>query len=158
MCARRRSTFLSRRRNKGTKERATPLSVSPSGQPAVRASGGVRANSLHCVALTQRADLIHLNLYSSARPEGKGSRLIPFFDYPSEIRKVIYTTNTIESVNIGLRKLSRNRGSLPSDQALNKLFYLALRNISEKWTMPIRDWKAALTRFTIQFGDRISVN
>ena len=59
---------------------------------------------------------------------------------------------------MGLRKLSRNRGSLPSEQALNKLFYLALRNISQKWTMSIRDWKAALTRFTIQFGDRISVN
>lgn len=86
------------------------------------------------------------------------SRLTPFFDYPPEIRKVIYTTNAIESVNMGLRKLSKNRGSFPSDEALTKLFYLALRNISQKWTMPIRDWKAALTRFTIQFGDRISVN
>ena len=54
--------------------------------------------------------------------------------------------------------LSKNRGSFLSDEALTKLFYLALRNISQKWTMPIRDWKAALTRFTIQFGDRISVN
>ena len=86
------------------------------------------------------------------------SRLIPFFDYPPEIRKVIYTTNAIESVNMSLRKLTKNRGSLPSDEALTKLFYLALRNISQKWTMPIRDWKAALTRFTIQFGDRISIN
>ncbi len=86
------------------------------------------------------------------------SRLTPFFDYPPEIRKVIYTTNAIESVNMGLRKLTKNRGSFPSDEALTKLFYLALRNISQKWTMPIRDWKAALTRFTIQFGDRISVN
>ncbi len=77
------------------------------------------------------------------------SRLIPFFDYPPEIRKVIYTTNAIESVNMGLRKLTKNRGSFPSDEALLKLFYLALRNISKKWTMPIRDWKAALTRFTI---------
>ncbi len=79
------------------------------------------------------------------------SRLTPFFDYPAEIRKVIYTTNAIESVNMGLRKLSKNRGSFPSDEALTKLFYLALRNISQKWTKPIRDWKAALTRFTIQF-------
>lgn len=75
------------------------------------------------------------------------SRLIPFFDYPPEIRKVIYTTNAIESVNMSLRKLTKNRGSFPSDEALLKLFYLALRNISKKWTMPIRDWKAALTRF-----------
>ena len=67
------------------------------------------------------------------------SRLTPFFDYPAEIRKVIYTTNAIESVNMGLRKLSKNRGSFTSDEALTKLFYLALCNISQKWTMPIRD-------------------
>lgn len=82
-------------------------------------------------------------------------RLIPFFDYPPEIRKVIYTTNAIESVNMGLRKITKNRGSFPSDEALLKLFYLALRNISQKWTMPIRDWKAALNRFTIQFEERM---
>ena len=82
-------------------------------------------------------------------------RLTPFFDYPPEIRKVIYTTNAIESVNMSLRKLTKNRGSFPSDDALLKLFYLALRNISQKWTMPIRDWKAALNRFTIQFEERI---
>ena len=84
------------------------------------------------------------------------ARIIPFFDYPPEIRKVIYTTNAIESVNMSLRKITKNRGSFPSDEALLKLFYLALRNISKKWTMPIRDWKAALTRFTIQFEDRIN--
>lgn len=82
-------------------------------------------------------------------------RIIPFFDYPPEIRKVIYTTNAIESVNMSLRKITKNRGSFPSDEALLKLFYLALRNISRKWTMPIRDWKAALNRFTIQFEDRM---
>lgn len=82
-------------------------------------------------------------------------RLTPFFDYPPEIRKVIYTTNAIESVNMSLRKLTKNRGSFPSDDSLMKLFYLALRNISQKWTMPIRDWKAALNRFTIQFEERI---
>lgn len=84
------------------------------------------------------------------------SRIIPFFDYPPEIRKVIYTTNAIESANMSLRKITKNRGSFPSDEALLKLFYLALRNISKKWTMPIRDWKAALTRFTIQFDDRMN--
>lgn len=83
-------------------------------------------------------------------------RIIPFFDYPAEIRKVIYTTNAIESVNMSLRKITKNRGSFPSDEALLKLFYLALRNISQKWTMPIRDWKAALTRFSIQFEDRMN--
>ncbi len=54
-----------------------------------------------------------------------------------------------------LRKLTKNRGSFPSDDALVKLFYLALRNISKKWTMPIRDWKAALNRFTIMFEGRV---
>jgi len=86
------------------------------------------------------------------------SRLVPFFDYPQEIRKVIYTTNAIESVNMCLRKLTKNRGSFPSDEALMKLFYLALKNISQKWTLPIRDWRAALNRFTIQFGERVSLN
>lgn len=83
------------------------------------------------------------------------SRIIPFFDYPPEIRRVIYTTNAIESVNMSLRKITKNRGSFPSDEALLKLFYLALNNISKKWTMPIRDWKAALNRFNIQFEDRM---
>jgi len=83
------------------------------------------------------------------------ARITPFFDYPPEIRKVIYTTNAIESVNMSLRKLTKNRGSFPSDEALLKLFFLALRNISQRWTMPIRDWKGALTRFTIQFEDRM---
>lgn len=83
------------------------------------------------------------------------ARIIPFFDYPPEIRKVIYTTNAIESVNMSLRKITKNRGSFPSDEALLKLFYLALQNISKKWTMPIQNWKAALNRFTIQFEDRM---
>ena len=84
------------------------------------------------------------------------ARIIPFFDYPPEIRKVIYTTNAIESVNMSLRKITKNRGSFPNDDALLKLFYLALRNISQKWTMPIRDWKAAMIRFTIQFEERMT--
>ncbi len=83
------------------------------------------------------------------------NRLIPFFDYPPEVRRVIYTTNAIESVNMSLRKITKNRGSFPNDEALLKLFYLALNNISKKWTMPIRDWKSALNRFTIQFEDRM---
>jgi len=83
------------------------------------------------------------------------ARITPFFEYPPEIRRVIYTTNAIESLNMSLRKITKNRGSFPSDEALLKLFYLAQQNISRKWTMPIRDWKAALNRFTIQFGDRM---
>jgi putative transposase len=85
-------------------------------------------------------------------------RIIPFFDYPAEIRKVIYTTNAIESINMSLRKVIKTRSSFPTDEAVSKLFYLALNNISKKWTMPIRDWKGALNRFTIQFDDRMTQN
>ena len=83
------------------------------------------------------------------------ARLTPFFDYPTDIRKMRYTTNAIESVNMSLRKITKTRGSFPTDDAVFKLFYLALNNISQKWTMPIRDWKAALNRFTIQFDERM---
>jgi putative transposase len=83
------------------------------------------------------------------------ARIVPFFDYPAEIRKVIYTTNAIESVNMSLRKVTKNRGSFPNDDALIKLYYLALRNISKKWTKPIQNWKAALNRFAIMFDDRM---
>ena len=82
------------------------------------------------------------------------ARIIPFFDYPPEIRKVIYTTNAIESIN--MRKVIKTRTSFPTDEAVRKLFYLALKNSSKKLTMPIRDWKAAQNRFTIQFDERMS--
>ncbi len=84
-------------------------------------------------------------------------RVTPFFAYPADIRKVIYTTNAIESVNMSLRKIIKNRGSFPTDEAALKLLYLALQNISRKWTMPIREWKAALNRFAILFEDRMPV-
>jgi putative transposase len=82
-------------------------------------------------------------------------RAAVFFAYPEEIRRVIYTTNAIESVNMSLRKVIKNRGSFPTDEAALKLIYLALQNISEKWTMPVKDWKAALNRFAIVFGERL---
>jgi len=68
---------------------------------------------------------------------------------------VIYTTNAIESVNMSLRKITKIRGSFPTDEAVFKLFCLTLDNIGQKWTMPIRDWKAAMNRFTIQFDERM---
>jgi putative transposase len=82
-------------------------------------------------------------------------QIVPFFAYPADIRKVIYTTNAIESLNMSLRKVTKNRGSFPNDEAMLKLLYLALRNIAKKWTLPIRDWKAAMNRFTILFEDRV---
>ena len=80
--------------------------------------------------------------------------LTPFFAYPEDIRKVIYTTNAIESLNMSLRKVIKTRGSFPTQEAAFKLLYLALEHIAKKWTMPVKDWKAALQRFAILRGDR----
>lgn len=82
--------------------------------------------------------------------------ITPFFVYPDEIRKVIYTTNAIESLNMSIRKVIKNKRVFPSDDAVLKQLYLALNNISKKWTMPIRDWGAAMNRFAIMFEDRLS--
>ena len=84
-------------------------------------------------------------------------RVIPFFIYPHEIRKIIYTTNAIESLNMTLRKIIKNRGHFPSDESATKLIYLALRNATTKWTMPLKDWKKALTQFAIIYKDRVPV-
>ena len=82
------------------------------------------------------------------------NRIIPFFTFPQDIRKAIYTTNAIESLNMTLRKVLRNHRSFPTDESALKVIYLAIHNISKKWTMPIRDWKAALNRFAIEFEGR----
>ena len=81
-------------------------------------------------------------------------QIIPFFAYPPAVRKIIYTTNAIESLNMSLRKIIKNRGHFPSDDAATKLLYLALRNAAKKWTMPSRTWKQALNQFAILFQDR----
>jgi putative transposase len=83
------------------------------------------------------------------------TRVIPFFAHPPEIRKVIYTTNAIESLNMSLRKVTKARGSFPNDEAVSKLLYLALRNIAKKWTMPLQAWKDALNRFAIIYENRL---
>lgn len=84
-------------------------------------------------------------------------RLTVFFDYPPEIRKVIYTTNAIESLNYSLRKVLKNRGAFPNDESIVKLLYLAIQKIAKRWTMPIRDWKSALNQFVILFGERVPI-
>jgi putative transposase len=83
------------------------------------------------------------------------AHLSAFFAYPPEIRKVIYTTNTIESLNSVIRKAIRNRKIFPNDNSAFKVVYLAILNASKKWTMPIPDWKTALNRFAIDLGDRV---
>jgi len=78
--------------------------------------------------------------------------LSEFFKYPPEIRRAIYTTNAIESLNYQLRKVTKNRSTFSTDDAIFKILYLAIRNASEKWTMPIREWGQALNQFAIEFG------
>ena len=79
----------------------------------------------------------------------------PFYAYPAEIGKVIYTTNAVESLNMSLRKVIKTRGSFPNEEAAMKLLYLALERVAKKWTRPVLDWKAALNRFAILFEDRL---
>ena len=81
--------------------------------------------------------------------------IIPFFEFPPEIRKVIYTTNAIESLNSVIRKAVKLRKIFPNDQSAFKVIYLAIERASKKWTMPIRDWVAALNHFSLIFEDRL---
>lgn len=82
-------------------------------------------------------------------------QLSPFFHFPPEIRKIIYTTNAIESLNSSFRKISRHRNVFPTIDSLFKLFYLSLQNISARWTQSVPNWPSALSHFTIEFADRM---
>ena len=81
-------------------------------------------------------------------------RVIPFFEFPPEVRRVIYTTNAVESLHMSLRKIIKTRGSFPSEEAALKLLYLALRNVSAKWDA-IQHWRQALNYFQLIWGERI---
>jgi putative transposase len=83
------------------------------------------------------------------------ARIIPMFGFPDEIRRAVYTTNAIESLNMSLRKIIKTRASFPNDEAAFKLLYLALRNIAKKWTMPIPHWSQAMQAFAIIFEGRV---
>jgi putative transposase len=86
------------------------------------------------------------------------AHVIPFFAYPPEVRKMIYTTNAIESLNSTLRRSVRIRGHFPNDEAAMKLIWLQLREITKNWKMPPREWAAAKAQFAVVFGDRFEVN
>jgi len=85
------------------------------------------------------------------------SRIIPFFSYSEDIRKMIYTTNAIESLNNSLRKVTKNRNSFSGDEAAFKLLYMALKNIMKKWTMPVRNWSQTIHQFSIHFEGRVPI-
>ena len=80
-------------------------------------------------------------------------RVIPFFQFPEDIRKIIYTTNAVESLHMSLRKVTKNRGSFPNEEAAFKLLYLALRNVSKKWST-VQGWREAMRQFEIVFPGR----
>jgi len=81
------------------------------------------------------------------------NEVIPFFKFSPEIRKAVYTTNAIESVNYTIQKIIKHRQSFPNDDAAMKLIFMGLKNISKKWTMPIRDWGSALNQFSVIYGE-----
>ena len=83
-------------------------------------------------------------------------KVIPFFVFPPEVRRVIYTTNAIESVNARLRKILKTRGHFPNDEAATKLIWLALRNITKDWVRAAPHWKAAMNQFAILYQERFT--
>ena len=83
------------------------------------------------------------------------ARITPFFNYPTEIRTAIYTTNSVESLNRSLRKIIKVRGGFPNEEAALKLLFLALQQAAKKWTMPIHHWREALNHFTILWPERM---
>ena len=85
------------------------------------------------------------------------NELTAFLDFPLEIRKIIYTTNTIESLNGKIRKYTKNKLSYPTDEAVLKSVFLAVQEATKKWTMPIRDWGMIINQFMIIFEDRLII-
>lgn len=81
--------------------------------------------------------------------------LATFFAYPTGIRKEIYTTNAIESLNSVIRHAIKKRKVFPTDDSVKKVVWLAIQSASQKWTMPLKDWRLAMSRFIIEFGDRL---
>lgn len=82
--------------------------------------------------------------------------MIPFFAFAPAVRRVIYTTNAIESVHARLRKIIKTRGHFPSDDAATKLIWLALKNITADWSRSTREWSEAMNQFAIAYGDRFA--
>ena len=88
--------------------------------------------------------------------ENNWTNLRTIFEYPEEIRRAIYTTNAIESLNSVIRKATKRHKMFPNDEAVLKVVYLAITEASKKWTMPIHNWRLALNRFSIEYGERVT--
>lgn len=80
-----------------------------------------------------------------------------FFSFPEEVRRIVYTTNAVESLHRQFRKTTKNRAVFPNDESLLKLLYLTVQGLSERWTLPVRGWKSALSQFSILYGSRLEI-
>ena len=84
------------------------------------------------------------------------AELTVFFEYPADIRKIIYTTNAVESYHRAVRKFTKSKAIFPTDDSIRKVIYMSAMEISKKWTMPVRDWGLAYAQFVIYFEDRFA--
>jgi len=82
----------------------------------------------------------------------------PFFAFPEQIRRLIYTTNAVESVHRQLRKVTKTKAIFPTDESLIKMLFLAIRDVSKKWTMPMHGWKTIISHLSIVYGDRLGLD
>jgi transposase-like protein len=99
---------------------------------------------------------VHLGARYARIYKAVNNRVIPFFAFPPAVRRVIYTTNAIESINARLRKIIKTRGHFPSDDAAAKLIWLALRNITADWGRAAHNWKEAMNQFAILYAERFT--
>ena len=114
----------------------------PPPQPSTRSRQAPGARSIH---------------RSSPAGAATWEQVIPFFAFSPEVRRIIYTTNAIESLHMQLRKIIKTRGHFPSDEAATKLLWLAIRNVLAKAVRPAYDWKAAMNQFAVLFGERFTL-
>ncbi|ELG03289.1 hypothetical protein A1S5_00027 [Escherichia coli KTE48] len=108
---------------------------------------------LDCIVLKVRQDSRYPQISRSW--QANWPNLATFFAYPTDIRKVIYTTNAIESLNSVIRHAIKKRKVFPTDDSVKKVVWLAIQSASQKWTMPLKDWQMAMSRFIIEFGERL---
>ncbi|EDL3488874.1 IS256 family transposase, partial [Salmonella enterica subsp. enterica serovar Newport] len=117
-------------------------------------------------APTEEAALMALDAFAKVRDDkypqiskswrAHWENLNTLFSYPPDIRKAIYTTNAIESLNSVIRAAIKKRKVFPTDDSVRKVIYLAIKDASKKWSMPIQNWRLAMSRFIIEFGDRLN--
>jgi transposase-like protein len=133
------------------KERRALAAARCHGREFLTPGPGLEGRKLHLGALGAGGRVDRLDAWRRA-----WDRVIPFFAFPPAVRRVIYTTNCIESVNARLRKIIKTRGHFPSDEAASKLIWLALRNITADWVRAAHDWKTAMNQFAILYQDRFT--